>query len=242
MKARKPFFFSIGFIFFLTIFALSLGMPRCITPCLAANDLLDAKKLVESSKHTLEGFMSDPNYTDFRTLLKKVRGIYITPSMLKGAFVVGISGGSGVFLIKDKESGSWTGPAFYTIGGASFGLQAGGSASEVVLLILTDRGVSSLMANSVKLGADVSVAIGPIGAGASAETANLSADIISYTRSKGLYGGISLEGAVVGVRTALNKAYYGKKARPTDILIKRSVNNPHANGLIEEVTKATAEK
>lgn len=84
MKTRKPFFLSVGFIFFLTIFALSLWMPRGITPCLAANDLLDAKKLVESSKHTLEGFMSDPNYTDFRTLLKKVRGIYITPSMLKG--------------------------------------------------------------------------------------------------------------------------------------------------------------
>jgi lipid-binding SYLF domain-containing protein len=242
MKTQKPFMLSRRVVFFLIIFILPLGISRLINPCLAANNALEAKKIVETSKLTLEDFMADPNYGDFHKLIKKAKGVYIAPSMIKGAFVVGISGGTGVLLAKDNETGAWNGPAFYTIGGASIGIQAGGVASEVVLIIMTDRGVSSLLKNSVKLGADLGVAVGPVGAGASAETANLSADIISYTRSKGLYGGASLEGAVVAVRDSLNKAYYKKKVSPRDILIKKSVTNPQAAGLIEEVTKATSEK
>lgn len=232
----------VGIFLFLAILALPLGMSPFITPCLADNDALEAKKLVEISRLTLESFMADRNYPDFHKLIKMAKGVYITPEMIKGAFVLGASGGTGVLLVKDRQTGAWNGPAFYTIGGASIGLQAGGMSSEVFLLILTDRGVSSLMANSVKLGADLGVAVGPVGAGASAATANLSADIISYTRSKGLYGGVSLEGAVVAVRDSLNEAYYDQKVSPSDILVKKKVTNPQARGLIEEVAKATSEK
>lgn len=231
-----------GIFLFLAILALPLGMSPFITPCLADDDILEAKKLVEISRLTLESFMADRNYPDFHKLIKMAKGVYITPEMIKGAFVLGASGGTGVLLVKDKETGAWNGPAFYTIGGASIGLQAGGMTSEIILLILTDRGVSSLMANSVKLGVDLGVAVGPVGAGASAATANLSADIISYTRSKGLYGGVSLEGAVVAVRDSLNEAYYDQKVSPSDILVKKKVTNPQARGLVEEVAKATSEK
>lgn len=208
------------------------------TPSFAANPNLEAKKVVENSRLTLEGFMADPANKEFQGLIKKAQGVYITPSLLKGAFVVGISGGTGVFMVRDKNTGKWMGPAFYTLGGASFGLQAGGEASEVVLLIMTERGVKSFMRSNFKLGVDAGIAAGPVGGGVAAETANLSADILSFSRSQGLFGGLSLEGAVVKVRGGLNEAYYGKKISPSQILVGGRVTNPQAAGLVEEVTKA----
>ena len=113
----------------------------------------------------------------------------------------------------------------------------------MILLVMTDRGLRSLLANSVKLGGDVGVAAGPVGMGAAAGTANLSADILSFSRSKGLYGGIALDGAVVAIRGALNEAYYGKKGvSPTDILVRNDVRNSQAMGLIEDLTKSAAQK
>jgi len=107
---------------------------------------------------------------------------------------------------------------------------------------MTDRGVTAMLGNNIKLAADAGIAIGPAGAGVSGGTANLSADIISFSRSKGLYGGVSLQGAVVGVRDAWNRAYYGKAVTPADILVRREVTNPEASGLIEAVTKAAGQR
>ena len=199
----------------------------------------NAQQLVDKARLTLNKFVADKDMgPSLKTLLKKARGVLIYPQVLRGAFVVGVSGGSGTFVAYDANAKKWGGPAFYTIGEASFGLQAGADASEVVLVALTERGMTSLLATSAKLGADVGVAIGPVGAGAEAATANLSADIISYSRAKGLYAGISLEGAVVATRDALNKAYYGKEVSPTDILVKRTVSNKKAASLLSAVKKA----
>lgn len=162
--------------------------------------------------------------------------------MLKGAFFLGASGGSGVFIAKDPKTGKFSYPAFYTLGEASFGLQIGGESAEIVMIVFTEKGVSALLSSSVKLGADVSVAIGPVGAGIDASTANLSADIVSFSRTKGLYGGLSLEGAFVKTRSDWNKAYYGTEVTPMDIIIKNKVKNIHANPLIEVAQKITAEK
>jgi lipid-binding SYLF domain-containing protein len=205
----------------------------------AADDRQEAEQLVEKAKFTLEDFMSDKNMEAFHDFIKRAKGIYIAPQVLKGAFIVGASGGTGVLLAWDEKQKSWAGPAFDTIGGASFGFQIGGQASEVVLLAMTDRGVTALLSNSLKLGADVGLAAGPVGAGVAASSANLSADILSFARSKGLYGGVSLDGAVMAVRGSLNDAYYGRKVTPTDILIRRDVGNPQSAGLIGAVRKAT---
>ena len=115
------------------------------------------------------------------------------------------------------------------------GLQAGADASEVVLVALTDRGVTALLTASAKLGVNASVAVGPVGAGAEAATANLSADLVSYSRNQGLYVGVSVEGAGVFPRQALDQAYYGRPVTPIQILIQREVANPHAAGLIAAV-------
>jgi len=204
-----------------------------------ADDVQDARQLVDKARLAFENFMADKDLgPGVRSLVKRAKGVLIYPQILKGAFIWGISGGSGVMLSYDEKAGKWGGPAFYTIGEASFGLQIGGEASEVILVALTDRGVASLLSTSAKLGADVGIAVGPVGAGAEAATANLSADLVSYSRAKGLYAGISLEGAVVAVRGSLNKAYYGKEVTPTAILVQREVTNPQAAGLIGAVSKA----
>ena len=242
METRKRVLRTAAVIMFTAVFLFSLGISPGTPSLFAASPALEAKKVVETSSMTLEGFMADPANKEFQSLIKKAKGVYITPSLLKGAFVVGVSGGNGLLLIRDKQSGKWMGPAFYTLGGASFGLQAGGEASEVVLLILTDRGVKSFMRSDFKLGADVGIAAGPVGGGVAAETANLSADILSFSRSKGLFGGLSLEGAVVKVRGGLNGAFYGKKLSPSQILIGGRAGNPQAAGLLEKVTKAAGEK
>jgi len=205
----------------------------------AADDAQDARQLVDKARLTFENFMADKDLEpSVRSLVKRAKGVLIYPQILKGAFIVGLSGGSGVMLAYDERARKWGGPAFYTIGEASFGLQIGGEASEVILVALTDRGVASLLSTSAKLGADVGIAVGPVGIGAEAATANLSADLVSYSRAKGLYAGISLEGAVVAVRGALNKAYYGKEVTPTAILVQHEVTNPQAAGLIGTVSKA----
>jgi SH3 domain-containing YSC84-like protein 1 len=205
-----------------------------------ANDAMDARHLVDKAKITLDSFDRAKDMSAFRDLLKDAKGVFIAPQILKGAFIVGVSGGSGVFMVRDAATHKWSQPAFYTIGSASFGLQIGGQASEVVLLAMTDRGVTALLSNSVKLGADVGVAAGPVGIGASAATANLSADIVAFARSKGLFAGISLDGALVKVRDSLNHAYYDAKVTPTDILVKRRVANRYSGRLISAISTDAA--
>ena len=209
----------------------------------AAKDALDAEQLVERARLTVQSFAADTKMGQpVRDLLKKAKAVYIAPEVLRGAFIVGASGGSGVLLVRG-DKGAWNGPAFYTIGEASFGLQAGGDKSEVMLLIMSDRGVSSMLATSVKLGADASVAAGPVGGGTAAETANVSADIVSYSRAKGLYAGASLEGAVMKKREGLNEAYYKKQdVTPTEILIKGTPVNTKAAPLKAEVNKLAGGK
>ncbi len=208
----------------------------------AADDAMEASQLVDRARLTVDTFTADKNLTAFRDLVKRAKGVFIAPQVLRGAFIIGAAGGSGVLLARDDSPGTWGGPTFHTIGEVSFGLQIGGEASEIILLMMTDRGVLSLLSSSVKLGADATIALGPVGIGASAATVNLSADIIAFSRSKGLYAGLSVEGAVVAIRGALNRAYYGQEVTPTDIIIRRTVTNPQAAGLIESITKVASGK
>jgi lipid-binding SYLF domain-containing protein len=141
-------------------------------------------------------------------------------------------------MLARENMASCAGPGFLTIAGASFGLQAGGDSSEVLLLAMTERGVSSLLSHSVKLGADVGFALGPVGIGAAAETVNISADILAWSRAKGAYAGASLKGAVVATREDWNRAYYGRDVSPIDIFVRPQVTNPNARELIDAVANA----
>ena len=224
--------------------AIAAALVLALAAPVSADDAMDAKQLVERAKLTIDSFAADKVMgAPVKKFLKKAKGAFISPQVLRGAFIIGVSGGSGVLVVRDAKTNAWNGPAFYTMGEASFGLQAGGDASEVVLLLMTDRGVNAMLSTSVKLGADASVAAGPVGGGAQASTANISADILTFTRAKGLYGGVSLEGAVVATRGGLNEAFYGKKdLKPTDILIRKTVTNPAANPLLADVRKLASSK
>jgi SH3 domain-containing YSC84-like protein 1 len=208
----------------------------------AADDAMTARQLVERAKLSFESMMVAPEMEALRDLIKTARGVFIAPQVLRGAFIFGASGGSGVFFARAETPGQWNGPAFYTIGEVSFGFQAGADASEVVLVAMSERGVNALLSTSVKLGADASVAAGPVGIGVRGATANVSVDLVSFSRSKGLYGGVSVDGAIVATRSSLNSAYYGKDVSTQDILVRGSVSNPQAAPLAELIRKVSEAK
>jgi len=204
------------------------------TPAIAA-DRDRAQGLVDRAQVTFKEFMQDSNYAWLHNNLDHAKGVLILPQVLKGGFIWGGSGGTGVFLARDAKTGDWSEPAFYTIGSVTFGFQIGGEASEVVMLAMTQKAVDSLFSSSFKLGGDVSIALGPFGAGAKAKAdiPSVTGDFISFAKSKGLYAGLNLEGSVIAVRDSLNHAYYGKDVRPADIIVKQDVSNRRSAELRE---------
>ena len=162
----------------------------------------------------------------FRDNMSNAKGVLIVPQLVKGGFIFGGSGGSGVLLVKGGGN-IWSDPAFYTMGSGTVGFQIGVEVSEIILMIMTDRGVDALLTSSFKLGGDVSIAAGPIGAGAKAQTA----DILAFSRTKGIYGGVNIEGAVLKIRSDWNHDYYGNQTSPRAILLERSETNSHADEL-----------
>ena len=187
----------------------------------------DAQALVSKSSAVFKSFMADSNMVWFRNNVDNAKAIFIVPQMLRGGFIVGGSGGSGVLMARDAQTKTWSYPAFYTMGSVSIGLQIGADASEIILMVMTQKGLNAMLSTEFKLGADVAVAAGPIGASAKAQTA----DVLAFGRSKGAFGGVSIEGAVISPRDKWNSAYYGKPVGPVDILIKRTVSNPQADPL-----------
>jgi lipid-binding SYLF domain-containing protein len=212
---------------------LALSAPPAL-----AQDKAEAQDIVDKAAQSVGTFATDPNMSTFRDYAGRAKGLLVVPTMVKGGFLLGGSGGSGVLLARRDKGKAWSHPAFYTLGSVTFGLQIGGEVSELVLLVMTERGMRSLLQSSAKLGGDVSVAAGPVGAGAKAATA----DILAFSRTKGLYGGINVEGAILDVRDDWNGAYYGAKPLPDDILIKRTVDNDGAGALRKAVAKAAAGK
>jgi len=196
------------------------------------------QQMIDKAKMTFEKFVADPSVGWGPNQAKNVKGILIVPQLLRGAFIFGGAGGSGVFLMRDAKTGRWSEPAFYTMGSASFGLQIGADSSEIVLLALTTQGAETFLTSSFKLGGDVSVAAGPVGAGAKGQTTFQSADVLAYSLAKGVFAGVSLEGAGVAVSKASNQAYYGEGTRPTDILVTRKATNPRSADLVAVVAKA----
>lgn len=195
----------------------------------------DQQALVDRARITFESFMADPNMTWLQENLHTAKGLVIVPSLLKAGFIFGGSGGSGVLIVPDAKTGNWSQPAFYTIGSVTFGLQIGGEAAEVIMYARTQKAVDRMLTSRLKFGGDTSISVGPVGAGAKA---NVVADILSFSRSKGAFAGLSLEGAVVSVRDKWNSNYYGKPVSPVDILVKNAVSNPGSAELREAVAKA----
>ncbi len=215
---------------------MAIGMVVFANPA-TATEPVEQQGLVDKARVTFENFMvDDQNFGEwFRKNLHEAKALLIVPNLLKGGYIVGGSGGSGVLVVKDVKTGLWSQPAFYTMGSVTLGLQIGGEAAEVVMMVRTQKAVDKLLTSSFKLGGDASIAAGPVGGGAKS---NVMTDIISYTRSKGAYAGVSLEGAVIATRAKWNQAYYGKAVTPVEILVENSVSNPGSAELREALGKA----
>lgn len=195
----------------------------------------EQQQLVDRAQATLENFLRDPEMSWLQRNLARAKGVLIAPEVVRAGFIIGGSGGRAVLLGHDSGSGQWRGPAFYTLATASFGFQAGVAASENVTLVMTDKALNSLLAPSVKLGGDASVAAGPVGAGAAGD---VTSDFVTFARSKGVYGGLNLDGTVISVNNDWNSAYYGKSVLAPDILVRGNVHNPKAESLVQVVGKA----
>jgi SH3 domain-containing YSC84-like protein 1 len=196
----------------------------------------EQQKLVNAADTTFSNFVRDPDMTWLHDNLGRAKGVLIAPSVAKAGFIFGGSGGRAVLIVRDGKTGKWVGPAFYTMATASVGFQAGISVSEMVTLVMSDKALNSLLSDSVKLGPDASIAAGPVGAGAKADVIT---DMVSFSRSKGVYGGLNLDGTVVATSKDWNQGFYGKPVDAPDILVRMNAHSKGADKLISDIARAT---
>jgi lipid-binding SYLF domain-containing protein len=188
----------------------------------------EQQRLLEEATLTFERFLEKPGIASWYLAEgKNIKAVFIVPRLLRGAFVVGAAGGSGVLLAQDFVKGGWSPPAFYTMRVGSIGLQAGADSSEVVLIVQTFSALERFYGmGTAKLALEAGLTIGPLGEGA---TTGL--DIVSFSWSKGVFGGMSLEGLAITTASGDNEAYYGTPVKPEEILSNGSITNPGANEL-----------
>jgi len=201
--------------------------------CFNAGPIAAAEKSKEAERASQAGtvlgeMMGIPEGSIPEELLSRAKGMAIIPHVIKGAMGIGGRYGKGLMSQRDPATGKWLPPSFIEIGGGSAGFQIGVEATDVVLVFTDDKGIKSLLSGKVTLGADASVAAGPVGRKASASTdIKLNSAIYSYSRSKGLFAGVSLDGAAITIDDDANKVAYGKAVTGQDIFVTHSVKtNP----------------
>ena len=178
----------------------------------------EAERLRDAGK-ILEEIMNVPEQAIPTAILEKAEAIAIFPSVIKGGFGIGAQHGRGVLSARNSETGGWSQPAFLSLNGGSFGAQFGVQAVDLVLVVMNRRGLDNLLKNEFKIGANASVAAGPVGRGAEASTdIGLRAEILSYSRARGLFAGITLNGAAIQEDEDANKAFYGRPVSNRDLV------------------------
>ena len=224
--------------------ALLLVALLLVNFSVAAGNKADAEKLVKKSLVTLNNFAIDPEQRSFQKQLKRAKGFMIIPTFYKGGAGIGGSGGKGVLLRKYPNEGQmdisvmdqWSYPAFYTMWSVTLGLQIGGEVAEVIMVVMTEKGLDAFLSTKIQLGADATIAAGPVGKGTQVATA----DIIIYSRGKGAFGGLTVEGGAISSSAKLNSAYYDKRVSPLDILITGKAGNIQAADLRTRLTSLTS--
>src|SRR5271155_1411746 len=209
-----------------TILALGLGLVA--TAPLLAQDQNKEQKRLENSGVVMQEIVDTPEGIP-QDVMNKAECVIVFPSVLKAAFVVGASYGRGAMVCRTGANfrGPWGAPAMYALEGGSIGFQIGGQATDLVLLIMNERGASSILSSKVKLGGDASVAAGPVGRDAAANTdAYLRAEVLSYSRTRGLFAGISLEGSTLRPDNDATADVYGRKLTAREIVLGGSIRTP----------------
>jgi len=214
-----------------------VGLPTFVTPMSSrAADKETDQDRIRSAGQVLKEIMNIPDNIP-QSLIDKADCVIVYPSVLKAAFIVGASYGRGVMTCRSGATfhGPWSAPSMMALEGASFGLQAGGQATDFVILVMNDSGANAILASKVKLGGDASVAAGPVGRNASAETdVTLRAEMLTYSRARGLFAGISLAGSTVRPDNDANERIYGKAVSAREIVLKGAVRpTPDAKLLLD---------
>lgn len=224
----------------ITLIALMAFLGFMTSAAVAESDeAAAAQAVVNDAVDTLQNFQSDAKQAWFRENVSKARAIFIVPKVGKGGFIFAGSGGRGLVVARDKETGHWSQPAFYTVGSASIGFQAGAQQSEVIYLVMSEKGMDALMGTKFQVGADGTLTTGPVGMGAQAATT----DVLSFSRGVGLFGGISAEGTVIQPDVDRNTAYYGGRiTSASDILVHHEVQNSDAAALVAKVSETAVAK
>jgi len=201
--------------------------------------LADARRqsLVDQSLGTARKVLSGKDYPDVLKLMPKARGVLIIPELVQGGFIIGAAGGRGVMMSRTGP-GNWSYPAFYGMGSGSIGLQVGAKVSEIVFIILTEKGLLAIMDHKFKFGAEGGVTMVAVGAGfEGASTAALGTDIVAFASSNGLFAGASLEGSYIDADNDWNALYYGMGATGRAIVADRRYSNPGAEPLRQFLAK-----
>ncbi|HET9692883.1 MAG TPA: lipid-binding SYLF domain-containing protein [Steroidobacteraceae bacterium] len=209
-------------------------------PTAARADEKTAQRLEQSQK-VFEAFSDLTEQTIPVWLLERAYGIVVVPQVVKAALVFGGRGGKGVMAVRNAD-GSWSSPVFVTLGGVNFGLQFGVQATDVVLVLMSRQSVEGIAGGKVTLGADASVAAGPLGRSSAAATdATLSAQVLSYSRSSGLFAGVALDGSVISIDRRANESAYGiADVLASQILEGKVAAPPEAQAFTAALARATA--
>jgi lipid-binding SYLF domain-containing protein len=214
----------------LAIFALA-ALGLAFAPS-AARAQAEEQSLVDRATLALqEVFDIGDMSNDARSLLGRSRAAMICPRVFRAGFIIGGTGGDCVLVARDG-SGSWSSPAFFTMGGGSVGFQVGVQDAQVVMLIMNDRALNAMLDSQFKLGADAGVALGTLGRGISgATTAAIGADIVTIARARGLFAGISLDGNLISERSQSMRAYFGRDVSPRQVVVGMEAHNPGSDPL-----------
>jgi lipid-binding SYLF domain-containing protein len=191
-----------------------------------AADETSQQELLKDAKDVVEEIMSSPDLEIPSGLMSKAQAVIIFPAMLKGGFLVGVRYGKGVATVRDSKTGQWGPPSFITTLGASFGFQVGAQAVDLILIVMTEKGIKGLLHNNFPLGGDIAITAGPVGRHAELGVdILLQGDMYSYSRSKGLFGGVSLKGTIIKQNVGYNEAHYNAKLTPEEIMIDGKVKH-----------------
>jgi lipid-binding SYLF domain-containing protein len=189
------------------------------------------QELVDSSTLALESMMDGNEGTQAEQFLRRAKAVVICPNIFRAGFIIGGEGG-GCVMVARAAAGSWSDPAFYGLGSGSFGLQAGVQNAKVLMLIMTDGGLNALLNSQFKIGADAGLTVATLGAGVNGSMSTaIDADILTFSKTQGLYGGVSLQGSILSNDAGAEQSYYGSVSDARQIVVNMQGNNPGANPL-----------
>lgn len=196
----------------------------------------EQQTLVDRSTLSVQDMLGGTEANDARSLMRRAKGVLICPQNFKAGFIFGGQGGSCV--MSGRTPNGWSAPAFYGFGSGSVGLQIGIQDAQILFIVLTDKGLQALLDSQFKVGADASVAFATLGVGIQGSTtAALTADIVAYSQTRGLFAGLSLDGTLISTKSDWNQAYYGKPIGAQQLVISNEGANPGADPLRETLAR-----